>query len=81
MYCLKVWQHYLGTHKTKVFTDNVSLWHFETGLKALVEQLRWHDTLALLDVELIQKPGWDNVVPDALSRKEEFQVEKPLTKT
>ncbi len=46
-----------------------------------MEQLRWHDTLALLDVELIHKPRWDNVVLDALSRKENFQVEKPLTKT
>jgi hypothetical protein len=23
MNCLKAWQHYLGFHKTKVFTDNV----------------------------------------------------------
>ncbi len=23
--CLKAWQHYLGMHKTKVFTNNVSL--------------------------------------------------------
>ncbi len=46
-----------------------------------MEQLRWHDTLALLDVELIHKPRWDNVVLDALSRKENFQVEKPLIKT
>jgi len=46
-----------------------------------MEQLRWHNTLMLLDVELIHKPRRDNVVPNALSRKEEFQVEKPSTKT
>jgi hypothetical protein len=57
------------------------LWYFETKSKASMEQLRWHDTLALLDVELIHKPRWDNVVLDALSRKENFQVEKPLIKT
>jgi hypothetical protein len=72
MYCMKAWQHYLGTHKTKVFTNNISLWYFETHSKALAKQLRWHDTLALLDVELIHKPWRDNVVPNALSRKEEF---------
>jgi hypothetical protein len=33
-----------------------------------------------LDVELIHKLEQDNVVSNALSRKEEFQVEKPLTK-
>jgi hypothetical protein len=35
----------------------------------------------MLDVELIHKLGHDNVVSNALNRKEEFQVEKPLTKT
>jgi hypothetical protein len=37
--------------------------------------------LALQDVELIHKPRQNNVVPDALNRKEEFQLEKPSTKT
>jgi len=32
-------------------------------------------------VELIHKPRKNNVVPDALNRKEEFQLEKPSTKT
>jgi hypothetical protein len=37
--------------------------------------------LALLDVELIHKLGWDKVVFDALNRKEEFRLGKPSTKT
>jgi hypothetical protein len=37
--------------------------------------------LAMLDVELIHKLGKDNVVPNALIRKEEFQMEKSSTKT
>jgi hypothetical protein len=37
-------------------------------------------TLVLLNVELIHKPGWDNVVLDALNQKEKFQVEKLSTK-
>jgi hypothetical protein len=49
--------------------DNVSLKYFETELKALMKQLRWHDIFALLDVELIEKPRWDNIV---LDKKEEF---------
>jgi len=35
----------------------------------------------MLDVELIHKLGKDNVVLNALDRKEEFQMEKPSTKT
>ncbi len=42
-----------------------------------MKQLKWHDMLALLDVELIHKLGKDNVVLNALIKTEEFQVEKP----
>jgi hypothetical protein len=64
-------------HKTKVYMENVSLWYFKTQLRALMKQLKWHNMLALLDVELIHKLGKDNVVFNALTKKEEFQVEKP----
>ena len=73
VHCLKTWQHYLGLHKTKVFTDNVSLKYFETQAKVTPKQLRWYDTLVLMNVELIHKPGRENVVPDALSRKDEHR--------
>jgi hypothetical protein len=69
-----MWQHYLGTHKTKVYMDNVSLRYFETQLRVSTKQLRWHDTLALLDVELFHKLGRDNVVLDAINKKEEHDV-------
>jgi hypothetical protein len=73
VHCLKTWQHYLGLHQTKVFTDNVSLKYFESQAKVTAKQLRWYDTLALMNVDLIHKPGKENVVPDALSRKDEFK--------
>jgi hypothetical protein len=40
--------------------------------------MAWY--LGIVDVELIHKSGQNNIVPDALSRKEEFQMEKPMTK-
>jgi hypothetical protein len=48
-------------HETKVFT-NVSLKYFETQAKASAKQLKWHDTLTLLDMELIHKQGRDNII-------------------
>jgi hypothetical protein len=54
--------------------ENVSLKYFETQAQVSTKKLRWHDTLALMNVELIHKLGGDNLVPDALSRREEFQV-------
>jgi len=68
-------------HKIKVLTINVSLKYFEMQPRASTKQLRWHDTIILLNVELKHKLRWDNVVLDVLSQKEEFQMEKPSTKT
>jgi hypothetical protein len=73
---LKTWQHYWGM--TKVFTNNIFLKYFETQPRTSTKQLKWHDTLELMDVEFMHKQGRDNVVPNALNRKNEFQV--PLTK-
>jgi hypothetical protein len=43
----------------------------------MAKQLHWHDNLALMDIELIHKLDKDNVVPYALSHKEEYQGEMP----
>jgi hypothetical protein len=45
----------------------------------MANQLHWHDTLALMDVELIHKLGYDIMVPYTLSHKEEYH-EKPSSK-
>ncbi|KAL3675137.1 hypothetical protein R1sor_025085 [Riccia sorocarpa] len=74
VYCLKKWQHYLGLHKTKVYIDNISLKYFESMDRVTPKQLRWHDTLALMDVDLNHKPGRENVVPDAKSKGRVYAV-------
>ena len=74
VHCLKTWQHYLGLHKTKVYMDNVSLKYFETQVQVSAKKLRWHDTLVFMNMDLIHKPGRDNVVPNALNRREEFHA-------
>ena len=72
VHCLKMWQHNLGLHKTKVNTNNKSLKYIEMQVSA--EQLRWHDTLVLINVHLIHKLDCNNVVLDVLSKHEEFQA-------
>ncbi len=51
-----------------MFMDNVPLKYFEMQPTAT----HWHNTLVLMDVELINKPSWENVVPNALSEKDEY---------
>ena len=72
--CLKLWQHYLVLEYTKVYTDNVSVRAFNTQLKNTPKQWRWADVLLCFNVDLIHKPGQDNVVPDALSRLQELRI-------
>ena len=67
VHCVKLWQYYLGLEYTKVYMDNVSVQYFEMQSKITPKQWRWIDVLAYFNVNLIHKPGRDNVVPNALS--------------
>ena len=74
VHCLKLWQQYLGLEYSKVYMDNVSVRNFETQPKMTSKQWRWADVLASFNVDLILKLGRDNVVPDALSRRQELRI-------
>ena len=78
VHCLKEWWHYVGGLKTKVFTDNIFLKYLDSKLHASAKELRWYDTIISMDVELIHKLGRDNLVPDALSRREELLTPRLL---
>jgi hypothetical protein len=57
-----------------VWTDNVTLKYFVTQPKLSSKQQRWQNTLALFNVDIRHKPGKENIVPDALSRKHQLRV-------
>ena len=65
VHCLKCWRHYIGGRKKKVLTNNISIKYLDTKAQAIPKELRWYDTIISMDVELIHKPGRDNLVPDA----------------
>jgi hypothetical protein len=74
IHCLKTWGHYIGSKDVVMWTNNVTLKYFATQPKLSSKQARWQDTLALFNVDIRHKPGKDNVVPDALSRKHQLRV-------
>ena len=57
-----------------MYTDNVYLMYFGTHAQVSTKPLQWHNTLAVMKVDLIHKPGHGNVVSDALNGQEEFQA-------
>jgi hypothetical protein len=57
-----------------VYKENVSLKNFGTQVQVNAKPLWWHNTLAHMKVDLIQKAANDNMVCDALSERGEFQA-------
>jgi hypothetical protein len=74
IHCLKTWGHYIGSKDVVVWTNNVTLKYFATQPKLSSKQVKWQDTLALFNVDIRHKPGKENIVPDALSRKHQLRV-------
>ncbi|GJU85264.1 putative reverse transcriptase domain-containing protein [Tanacetum coccineum] len=75
VFALKIWRHYLYGTKCTVFTDHKSLQHILHQKELNMRQRRWLKLLADYDCEIHYHPRKENVVANALSRKERI---KPL---
>jgi transposase InsO family protein len=73
VHALKTWRYYLdGTHFI-VYTDHATLRHFPTQPNLTRRQARWMELFQEYDFDFRYKPGKDNIVPDALSRRPDYQ--------
>ncbi|GKC70051.1 putative reverse transcriptase domain-containing protein [Tanacetum coccineum] len=70
VFSLKLWRHYLYGTKYTVFTDQKSLQHILNQKELNRRQRRWLELLSDYDCEIRYHPGKENVVVDALNRKE-----------
>ncbi|GKC15281.1 putative reverse transcriptase domain-containing protein [Tanacetum coccineum] len=75
VFALKIWRHYLYETKCTVFTDHKILQHILDQKELNMRQRRWLELLSDYNCKILYHPGKDNVVADALSRKERI---KPL---
>jgi len=71
LHALKKWQPYLMGRHFKVKTDHDSLKYFLEQRLSSEEQQKWVTKMLGYDFEIIYKKGKQNVVADALSRKDE----------
>nr|GFB23473.1 putative reverse transcriptase domain-containing protein [Tanacetum cinerariifolium] len=70
VFALKIWRHYLYGTKCTVFTDHKSLQHILDQKELNMRLRRWLELLSDYDCDIRYHPGKENVVADALSRKE-----------
>nr|GEU88210.1 retrotransposon protein, putative, Ty3-gypsy subclass [Tanacetum cinerariifolium] len=75
VFALKILRHYQYGIKCTMFTDHKSLQHILDQKELNMRQRRWLKLLSDYDCEIRYHPGKENVVADALSRKERI---KPL---
>ena len=72
---LKEWRHYLHGEPFTVLTDHNSLQHFQTQPSLSRRQVRWSEFLSEFDFTIKYQKGKDNVVADALSRRQDHKDE------
>ena len=72
VYSFKQWYiHLMDAPNIIVFTDNVTAKYFSEQPRLSPKQMRWQEFLQKFpQTEIIYKPGKENVVADALSRRE-----------
>ena len=71
MHALTKWRQYMLGSKFLIRTDHNSLQHLLQQKTLTTEQQKWIKKISTFDMEILHKKGKDNVVVDALSRKDE----------
>jgi len=69
IHALKIWRHYLISHKSDIYTNHKSLNYIFTQSDLNLRQRHWLELIKDYDLEVHYHPGKANVVADALSRK------------
>ncbi|GKF85031.1 putative reverse transcriptase domain-containing protein, partial [Tanacetum coccineum] len=69
----KIWRHYLYGTKFTMFIDHKSLQHILDQKELNMRQHRWLELLSDYDCDIRYHLGKENVVVDALSRKERIE--------
>ncbi|GJZ73541.1 putative reverse transcriptase domain-containing protein [Tanacetum coccineum] len=76
VFALKIWRHYLYGTKSVIYMDHKSLQHIFSQKELNMRQRRWIELFSDYDCEIRYHPGKENVVVDALSRKERVKPKR-----
>ena len=71
---LRKWRHYLHGGKVRVITDNWATKFLLTKPELNKRQAGWLDFIQEFNLEIIYRPGKENIVADALSRRPDYTI-------
>ena len=74
IHALGVWRCYLQGRHFDIITDHNSLKYLQTQPHLSPRQARWLERLQEFDYDIQYRPGKDNVVADALSRRPDHRL-------
>jgi hypothetical protein len=69
VHALKIWRHFLISHRCEIYRDHKSLKYIFTQNDLNLRQRRWLELIKDYDLGINDHPEKANVVADALSRK------------
>ncbi|PHJ24915.1 retrotransposon ty3-gypsy subclass [Cystoisospora suis] len=72
VYALTKWKHFIGTRLVTIETDHATLSRMLTQKKVTSRLGYWLDKLADFNFQVLYKPGKQNLVADALSRRPDY---------
>lgn len=72
VHALRTWRHYLLGLHFEAYTDHQSITYLLTQPQLSQRQVRWTELLADYDVHIQYRPGTQNIVADALSRRPDY---------
>lgn len=73
VHALRIWRHYLLGSSFDAYTDHATLTSLLTQPRLTGRRARWAETLADFHVTIKYRPGTQNIVADALSRRLDLQ--------
>jgi hypothetical protein len=69
VHALKIWRHYLISHRCKICSDHKRLKYIFTQTDLNLRQRRWLELIKDYDVRINYHPGKANIIADAFSHK------------
>jgi transposase InsO family protein len=74
IHALKKWDFHLRGRRFRIVTDNWATKYIQTKPHLNHRQMNWMSILQSFDFDIVHRPGKENIVADALSRRPDYSI-------